>query len=201
MEQSAKKDAERVFQLLLEAAPPPSIMEGSNNTRGQNASQLHNSQNSTTSTEKNHAPTPRQQTLTRHQFQQALTSISTQIHYPTILPLSLSMLLVGSSVGVISPIMPFLGAKLSLSSSQYGAVVSSFAFSKMLGNVPFSILVDRHGRRPYLVHSLWGVGLGVMGMGVAADWTQLCGCRMTVGLGVAALVTASSECISFLVLQ
>ena len=92
-------------------------------------------------------------TLTKDQFHTSLHSIATQIHYPTILPLSVSMLLVGLSVGVTSPIMPFIAEKLDLSSTLYGLVISSFAFSKMMGNVPFSILVERHGRKPYLVHS------------------------------------------------
>lgn len=131
-------------------------------------------------------------TLTKHQFHQAIRTLSTQIHYPTILPLAASMLLVGSSVGVISPIMPFLASKLDLSSSQYGIVVSSFALSKMMGNVPSAILVERHGRKPYLVHSLWLVGLGVAGLGLSNNWMELSVCRMTIGLGVAALTTAST---------
>ena len=102
------------------------------------------------------------------------------------------MLLVGTSVGITSPIMPFIAEKLHLAPTHYGAVVSSFALSKMLGNVPCAILVERHGRKPYLVHSLCLVGLGVAGMGVSGDWIQLSACRMTVGVGVAALTTAST---------
>lgn len=130
--------------------------------------------------------------LTKQQFYSSINNLATQIHYPTILPLAASMLLVGSSVGVISPIMPFLAAKLDLTTSQYGTVVSSFALSKMLGNVPSAILVERHGRKPYLVHSLWLVGLGVAGLGLSNNWVELSACRMTIGLGVAALTTAST---------
>lgn len=130
--------------------------------------------------------------LTKHQFYSSISNLATQIHYPTILPLAASMLLVGSSVGVISPIMPFLATSLDLSTSQYGIVVSSFALSKMFGNVPSAILVERHGRKPYLVHSLWLVGLGVAGLGLSSTWMELSICRMTIGLGVAALTTAST---------
>jgi MFS family permease len=165
MRECARRDAESIFQLLLPHVPSSSSTTTSPDTTI---------------------------TLTKHQFYTSIQQLATQIHYPTILPLASSMLLVGSSVGVISPIMPFLAAKLDLTSSHYGIVVSSFALSKMLGNVPSAILVERHGRKPYLVHSLWLVGLGVAGLGLSNNWVELSLCRMTIGLGVAALTTAST---------
>eukprot|EP00984_Skeletonema_dohrnii_P001299 scaffold401_cov144-Skeletonema_dohrnii-CCMP3373.AAC.10 len=162
--QCAKADATSIFQLILENAEDLPV------------------NNSTAS-----APT-----LTKDQFQQSIQTLAKKVQYSTILPLATSMLLVGSSVGVISPIMPFLADKLDLTTTLYGIVVSSFALSKMLGNVPSAILVERHGRKPYLVHSLWAVGLGVAGMGLATDWMQLSVCRMIIGLGVASLTTAST---------
>jgi len=161
--QCAKTDATSIFQLLLENVDGP----------------ITSSPTTTT-------------TLTRSQFQQSIQTLATKVQYSTILPLATSMLLVGSSVGVISPIMPFLADKLDLTTTLYGIVVSSFALSKMLGNVPSAILVERHGRKPYLVHSLLAVGLGVAGMGLATDWMQLSVCRMIIGLGVASLTTAST---------
>jgi len=180
MQQCAKEDASTIFQLLLQHAPPQQP-SSSTTTNNNNYTTVLPTSTPTTTT-----------TLTKHQFLTSLTSISTTIHHPTILPLATSMLLVGSSVGVISPIMPFVASSLQLSTTQYGMVISSFAFMKMMGNVPSAIVVEWHGRKPYLVYSLCVVGMGVMGMGVASDWMQLCVCRMTVGLGVAALTTAST---------
>ena len=165
--QCAKADAASVFQLLLE------------NVEGSPSSLIINA---TTSSP----------TLTKDQFQQSVQSLGAKVDYSTILPLATSMLLVGSSVGVTSPIMPFLAEKLDLTTTLYGVVVSSLALSKMLGNIPSAILVERHGRKPYLVHSLWAVGLGVAGMGLSTDWMQLSVCRMVIGLGVASLSTAST---------
>ena len=135
--------------------------------------------------------------LTKSEYQNAVSSMAREVDYMTLMPLSASLLLVGTSVGIISPIMPFVAEKLALSTTQYGVVVSSFALSKMAGNIPSAILVERHGRKPYLVHSLLVVGLGVAGMGVASDWIQLSACRMTVGLGVAALTTASVSILEY----
>lgn len=172
----AERDAGEIIGLLLPHVPLDESQDDHNTP-------------STSSRNKSHHPTP---SLSKHQFHTAIHALSTKVQYHTILPLAASMLLVGSSVGVISPIMPFVATKLQLSSSQYGIVVSSFALSKMLGNVPSAILVERHGRKPYLVHSLWLVGFGVMGLGLSNDWIQLSACRMTIGLGVAALTTAST---------
>lgn len=164
--QCAKVDAASTFQLILENVQDEPVHKSST--------------------------TASISTLTKDQFQQSIQTLATKVQYSTILPLATSMLLVGSSVGVISPIMPFLADKLDLTTTLYGIVVSSFALSKMLGNVPSAILVERHGRKPYLVHSLWAVGLGVAGMGLATDWMQLSVCRMIIGLGVASLTTAST---------
>ena len=63
------------------------------------------------------------------------------------LPITVSMLLVGSSVGIITPVMPFVVENLGLTPGQYGMVVSAFAAAKMSCNVPSAILVERHGRK------------------------------------------------------
>lgn len=102
------------------------------------------------------------------------------------------MLLVGSSVGIVTPIMPFVVENIGLSPGQYGGVVAAFALAKLVGNVPSAILVERHGRKPYLVNSLLLVSLGVGGIGLATQFEHLFVCRLFTGLGVAALSTAAT---------
>ncbi|GMI30740.1 hypothetical protein TrCOL_g766 [Triparma columacea] len=102
------------------------------------------------------------------------------------------MLLVGSCVGMITPIMPYIVEDLSLSTAQFGYVISAFGFAKLLGNIPSAILVERHGRKPYLVYSLLAVGAGTAGIGFAGALDQLLACRLAVGLGVAALSTSAT---------
>ena len=125
-------------------------------------------------------------------FRRRLTELASAVDGRSMLPLSVSMLLVGMSVGVVAPVMPFVVENLGISPGQYGMVVGSFALAKIAGNVPSAILVERHGRRPYLIHSLWLVGLGVGGIGLATHWGHLAGCRLLTGLGVAALSTAAT---------
>lgn len=109
-----------------------------------------------------------------------------------LMPLSLSNFLIGSSVGVINPVMPFVVQDMGLTNGEFGMVVSSFGLAKMVGNVPSAILVEKHGRKPYLVHSLSVIGLAVAGVGMATSLEHLVACRIATGLGVAALVTAST---------
>lgn len=89
--------------------------------------------------------------LTRNEFVSRLEQMATAIDVKGILPISISMLLVGSSVGIITPIMPFVVENLGLTPGQYGMVVSAFALAKMAFNVPSAIFVERHGRKVSLL--------------------------------------------------
>lgn len=62
----------------------------------------------------------------------------------------------------------------------------------MVGNFPAAVLVERHGRKPYLVYSLSLVAIGVGGIGLATNMEELILCRLITGVGVAALSTASN---------
>jgi len=109
-----------------------------------------------------------------------------------IYPLSLSMLLVGSSVGIVIPIMPFIVSELSLTATQYGIVVSSFAAAKLFANVPSAVYAERYGRKPSLVRGLLILSVGVGGIGLASQFEHLVICRLLAGMGVSSLSTAST---------
>ena len=102
------------------------------------------------------------------------------------------MLLVGSSVGIVIPIMPYIISELGLSTGQYGIVVSSFALAKLFTNVPAAVMVEKHGRKPYLVYSLVFISMGVGGIGLASEFEHLVLCRLMTGIGVSALSTAAT---------
>lgn len=134
--------------------------------------------------------------IPRQQFENKISDLASAIDYKRVLPISLSMLLVGSSVGIVSPVMPFVVEKLGLTSGEFGYVVSAFAAAKVAGNFPAAVLVDKHGRKPYLVYSLSLVAFGVGGIGLASSMEQLVLCRLITGFGVAALSTASTMMIA-----
>jgi Arabinose efflux permease len=130
--------------------------------------------------------------ITREEFQAKLRILATEIDTARTIPISVSMLLVGSSVGIIIPVMPYVVSNLGLSAGEFGMVVSSFAFSKLLSNIPAAILVERHGRKPYLVYSLVIICCGVGGIGFASQFEHLILCRSLTGIGVSLLRTAAT---------
>jgi MFS family permease len=130
--------------------------------------------------------------ISKTQFVDRITELATQIDQKRTAPVFLSMLLVGASVGVITPAMPFVVQALQLTAAQYGGVVAAFGLAKMIGNIPAAIAVERHGRKPYMTYSLAVIALGVGGIGLASSFETLYLCRLLTGFGVAALSTAGT---------
>ncbi|CAJ1958652.1 unnamed protein product [Cylindrotheca closterium] len=128
--------------------------------------------------------------LMENEFVDVVEERARSLDRKRVLPLTLSMLLVGASVGVVTPAMPFVVQNIGLTAGEYGLVVSAFALAKMTGNIPSAVLVERHGRKPYLVYTMAMTALGVGGIGLANSFEQLYLCRLFTGLGVAGLSTA-----------
>jgi hypothetical protein len=120
-------------------------------------------------------------TINKPEFCDLLTTKASQVDLQRTWPITVSMLLVGSSVGVITPAMPFVVEQLSLTASQYGMVVSAFGLAKMLGNIPSAIAVERHGRKPFMTWSLLIIACGVGGIGLANSFEELYICRLLTG--------------------
>lgn len=125
-------------------------------------------------------------------FRKRIHGLATEIDTSRTIPISSSMLLVGSSVGIVIPAMPYIVSNLGLTTGQYGIVVSSFAFAKLFANIPAAVLVERHGRKPYLVHSLVIMALGMGGVGLATQFEHLIVSRTLTGIGVSLFSTAAT---------
>lgn len=169
MKNYANVEAKRILHLLLQ--------------RNNNESILSSSPTSSRTILK------QQQSIDKQIFIEKLRQLATEIDTAHTIPISISMLLVGSSVGIVIPIMPYIVSKLGLSAGQYGIVVSSFALAKLFANVPAAVMVEKHGRKPYLVYSLAFISMGVGGIGLASEFEHLVLCRLMTGIGVSALST------------
>jgi MFS family permease len=134
--------------------------------------------------------------ISKADFLRVIREKATRVDIQRTMPITASMLLVGASVGVITPAMPFVVESLALTTSQYGMTVSAFGLAKMAANIPSAIAVERHGRKPYMTYSLAVVALGVGGIGMAGSFEELYVCRLLTGLGVAALSTAGTMMIA-----
>ena len=154
-------------------------------------------QNDTTATEPLMADQTRKtatspSVLSKEDFCNLLRAHAKAINVKQTWPITASMVLVGSSVGVITPAMPFVVEQLSLTASEYGLVVSAFALAKMAANIPSAIAMERHGRKPYMVHGLTLIALAVGGIGWASSFEELFLCRLVAGVGVSLLSGAAT---------
>lgn len=129
--------------------------------------------------------------VSKTEFVDALTRLSEKLD-PRIWPIATSTLFVGMSVGVIIPAMPLLVQEMGLSPGQFGLVVASLALTKMLGNVPAAMAVDRFGRKPLMTTGLAVMTLSMVGIGASTCFDHLVASRMLTGLGIAAFTTAST---------
>lgn len=130
--------------------------------------------------------------ISQDEFCTSLQHMASTVDIRHTWPIVASMLLVGSSVGITTPAFPFVVQSLGLSTTQYGLVVSAFALAKLLGNVPSAILVERHGRKPYLTYSLAVLAVATAGVGVASSFEELYLTRLVAGVGVAAMSTGAT---------
>mmetsp|Transcript_7458 Transcript_7458/g.18279 ORF Transcript_7458/g.18279 Transcript_7458/m.18279 type:complete len:537 (+) Transcript_7458:1-1611(+) len=130
--------------------------------------------------------------ISESEFVDRLTTEATSLDKQRLWPLTLSMVMIGLSVGVTTPAFPFVVQNLGLTTGEYGMVVSAFALTKLMGNIPFAVLVERNGRKPYLVYSLIAISTGVGCIGLASGFEELYVCRLVTGLGVAGLSCAAT---------
>eukprot|EP00939_MAST-03C_sp_MAST-3C-sp1_P000798 g798.t1 len=111
---------------------------------------------------------------------------------PQIWPIAGTMLIAGSAVGVILPVMPLLVKELGISQAQFGIIVAAFGFSKLLANIPAATLTDRIGRRPVMVGGLGLISMGMIGFGMAETFSHLAVARLMTGVGVSALIAGAT---------
>jgi predicted MFS family arabinose efflux permease len=87
---------------------------------------------------------------------------------------------------VLAAVFPYLKAEWALTDTELGALSSVVALTVAVLTVPLSVLGDRFGRRRAIVlmAGLWS--LATLGSALAADYGQLLGARVLVGVGEAA---------------
>ena len=87
---------------------------------------------------------------------------------------------------VLAAVFPYLRVEWALSDTQLGALSSVVALTVAVLTVPLSVFGDRFGRRRaiLLMAALWS--LATLASAFAADYGQLLGARVLVGVGEAA---------------
>ena len=97
----------------------------------------------------------------------------------------------GISIGVIIPVMPQLAQILDLSTAQYGTIVGAFAFTKMIGNVPAAMAVEKLGCKPVLAGTMVALGMAIGSIGLVNSYEGLVLSRFAGGACIAGFVSAA----------
>jgi DHA1 family multidrug resistance protein-like MFS transporter len=148
---------------------------------------------------KDHVETDDQKDKQQHQvinyesYRSTIRSFGEKIDMSVVVPVTVSFLMTGTSVGIVIPCMPVLVSQLGITPSGFSLVISAFGLSKLLGNIPSAYYVDTVGRKPMLVAGLVLCAVGVGGVGFIESLSSsinpllmLIASRFAVGIGVSA---------------
>lgn len=105
------------------------------------------------------------ESVTEEQFTKRVRDLAQSLDN-RMMPLAAIFLASGISIGVMIPIMPQLAQLMSLSTAQYGSIVGAFALTKMIGNVPAAMAVERFGCKNVLAASMIALGFGIGAIGM-----------------------------------
>jgi DHA1 family multidrug resistance protein-like MFS transporter len=137
------------------------------------------------------APGVAEESITRAEFDRVILDMARTVD-SRVWPVAFNMVCAGLSIGVILPVMPLLVKQMNLSTSDFGMVVSAFALSKLLFNIPSAFLADKHGRKPVMAAGLALIACGMGGVAVVGSLEGLMAARFVSGLGASLFTTAAS---------
>jgi len=112
---------------------------------------------------------------------------------------SLTSLLLGYDVGIMSAALPLMRDSLDLTSVQVGVIAGGLNFIAGVGSVPFGILADWLGRRTSMVWACVVFATGTVMMSASTDFLVLLIARAAMGLGVGATFVIAPVYLSELV--
>jgi MFS family permease len=95
-----------------------------------------------------------------------------------------------------SNILETIKAELALSYTQSGALMSSYFFGYMLGQIPWGIIADRYGSKPAISASVLGVSLSTLAFGFSEEITMAVITRFLAGLLGAGVFVPSVRLVS-----
>lgn len=135
--------------------------------------------------------------ITFEDFQQSVKRLASQ-RDARIWPIAATMLVAGTSVGMVLPVMPVLVTELGISEAQYGYVVGCFGLSKLLSNVPSAVLVSNPaiGRRGAMTAGLLVVAGANVVVSLATGFEQLALARLLSGGGVSLLLAGATNAVA-----
>lgn len=93
--------------------------------------------------------------------------------------------------GIIAPAIPLFATELGVGKAAAGAVISAFAFMRLVANLGGGRLVDRFGERPLIAAGLGIVSITSVASGLSQSYAQLLVFRGLGGIGSAMFTVAA----------
>jgi multidrug resistance protein len=94
-------------------------------------------------------------------------------------------------MGLVSPILPLFAREFGLSITMVGLVITMFAASRALMDIPAGRISDIIGRRPTMIAGPLILAAGSLGCGLATEYWQLMVFRVVQGAGSGLFTTAA----------
>ena len=110
----------------------------------------------------------------------------------TVLNLSLVTFLVLLGLSMVSPILPTYAENFQVSYTLVGFVVSAFAITRMLLDMPAGLLSRRYDKKKIMIAGLLLISVSSVLAGFAQDYITLVIARMIEGAGSALYVTTAT---------
>ncbi|CAD7950659.1 unnamed protein product [Amoebophrya sp. A25] len=77
--------------------------------------------------------------ISRDQFRRTILALAEKVDH-RVYPIAFSCFMTGATLGILTPVIPFLAQKLALSKGQFGLYIASFAMTKIIANVRLHFL-------------------------------------------------------------
>lgn len=119
-----------------------------------------------------------------------MKNMTINLHHPLLL-IWLSQFSISLGMSLTSPILPLYASSFGISYSLVGLVVSSFGLSRLFVEIPGGMVVDRVGRKPFIVFGCVLSTISPLIAGIAQTFVDLMVSRMLAGIGSALMLNAS----------
>ncbi len=88
--------------------------------------------------------------------------------------------------GIIVPFLPQYALSLGASDLDLGIIFASYALVQLLTTIPFGLMSDRYGRRPFMIAGMLVLGVASLLYPLARNVTLIAACRAVQGLAASA---------------
>ncbi len=110
---------------------------------------------------------------------------------PRLIPVLVTVMLVMSGMGVISPVLSLYASSFGVGTTLIGLTITAFGIGRLLVNIPTGILAERHGRKRLIGAGTLILCLASVGAALAETFYGLVFWRFVQGLGSGCYMTVA----------